>query len=508
MASTQTTGIIDIGSNTVRLAVYQILQGGAHRVVDQGRWPARLSERLTEDGRLPKDAVEELSEVLLHFKRICGKHGARKIRAVATAAIRQSANRQQVLRSIAERTGLRVELLSGEDEARLGSLAALRTMDFSDGYLIDIGGGSTEISLILGRRPAASVSFPFGCVNAKGRYAIGNGPVEPSRIADVQAEIRRQLQAAPWIAEHPGLPLIGLGGTVRALAKMSQRWNDYPLPILHGYELTAGAIRDALNRLAPLSAEKRKKVPGLSKDRADVIVPGLAILGAAAEHCGASRLMVCGAGLRDGLFFETCLPAPADGRIQVLEESIRNLTALYPTAPIGHLHQVRRLALALYARLTEGREPDEETVRLLGAAAVLYRIGAAIDSSDSADPTFYLLTHARWNGLTHREIVLIAAIASYRGTGSLRRKLSPYRALLREGDADRAARLGAVVQLAAALDRSESQAIGDLRVQARGGRLELTASAAHPLPVERMEVESLSKAFKKAWGLAPTLKVR
>ncbi|MBB6671038.1 Ppx/GppA family phosphatase [Cohnella nanjingensis] len=502
--------MIDIGSNTVRLAVYQILESGAFRVIDQGRWPARLSQKLTAEGRLPLEAVAELGEVLRHFRRICRMHGADSIRAVATAAIRQAANRQQVLKTLYEETGLEIELLSGEDEARLGSAAMLRTMDVEDGFIVDIGGGSTEITLLRGREIVSSVSFPIGCVNTAARFGLNGGAVPAHVLEAITADIRDRLQREAWITRHPGLPLVGLGGTVRALAKLRQRNDEYPYTNLHGYEMTSQKIDTALAQLAQLPVDKRRKLPGLSKDRADVIVPGLAILVAVARACKSPRLVVCGAGLRDGLFYETCLPPDGTPTAhQVLEESIRNLTSLYPGAPGGHLNQVQRLALKLYDRLAPGAQIPAPWRRLLDAAARLFRIGAVIDFNDSADHTFYLLMHAHWNGLPHREMLLTAAIASYRGPNPLRRKLAPYRALLEEGDAETAAQLGSLLQLAAALDRSESQAITSLDVSvAKGSRLQLVAAASHPLPVERMEVDALAKEFKKCWGLAPALTVR
>lgn len=501
--------MIDIGSNTVRLAVYQILPNGAHRVIDQGRWPARLSEKLTAEGVLPLDTIDELADVLRHFRRICRMHGASRIRAVATAAIRQATNRRQVLDKLKRLAGLDVELLSGEEEARFGSVAVLRTMSLSDGLLVDIGGGSTEISLLKNRKLVRSVSLPIGCVNIASRHSLNGNAISEERLELMLADIMDKLRAEPWIAQHAGLPLIGLGGTTRALAKLCQRSSDYPYANMHGFELSVRTLDDTIARLAPLKLDKRRKIPGLSKDRADVIVPGLAILQAVVRYSASSRVIVCGAGLRDGLFYETCLPREEDlSPRQVLEDSIRNLTALYPTVPEEHLAQVNRLALTLFDQLAPGAGLPAEARVLLDAATRLFKIGAIIDAGDSADHTFYLLMHAHWNGLSHREILLTAAIASYRSANPLRRKLAPYRRILREGDHQLAIRLGSLLQLAAALDRSESQAISALDVSVRGGnRLRLSATARHSLPVERMEVDSVAREFKKNWGLSPKLTV-
>ncbi|WP_239618302.1 Ppx/GppA phosphatase family protein [Cohnella mopanensis] len=503
------TGIIDIGSNTVRLSVYQLSDNGAYRVVDQGRWPARLSQRLDKSGSLPDEAVEELAEVLRHFKRICHKHGADHIRAVATAAIRQAVNREAIIRQLLETTGLTIEVLSGEDEARIGSQAMLSSLSLADCFVVDIGGGSTEITLVQNRKVVSAVSFPIGCVNTSAKYALGNGTIPASLLTEIQNEVRGLLRTHGWISSHPGLPLIGLGGTVRALAKLHQRESNYAFPHLHGYELSIPDLASALERLSTIPVDKRRKLPGLSKDRGDVIVPGLAILLGVMQQMLTSRLVVCGTGLRDGLFYETCLShQQTDSEDYVLNESIRNLTALYPVAPEEHLEQVSKLALSLYDQLSPGAKIPPEYRRLLDAAARVFRIGTVIDFNDSADHTFYMLLHTHWNGLSHRETILTAAIASYRGTNPLRGKLSPYRMILAEGDDKLIAKLGSLLLLAAALDRSESQAITSLELSVKGNKLRLLAEAKHPLPVERMEVDNIAKELKKNWGITPELTVR
>ncbi|TFE27824.1 Ppx/GppA phosphatase family protein [Cohnella luojiensis] len=509
LTTNQITGIIDIGSNTVRLSVYQLTDNGAYRVVDQGRWPARLSQRMTSDGTLPMETIDELAEVLRHFCRICQKHGAEHIRAVATAAIRQAVNREAIIKKLYDLTGLSVEILSGEDEARIGSRAMLNSLNLADCFVVDIGGGSTEITLIQNRSVVSAASFPIGCVNISSKYGIGEGPAPQSMLSEIQSEVWRLLGKERWISSHPGLPLIGLGGTVRALAKLRQRETNYPFPHLHGYEMIRPDLGLALDNLAMITVEQRRKLPGLSKDRGDVIVPGLAILLGVMGHIHTSRLVVCGAGLRDGLFYETCLPLHrSDSENSVLEESIRNLSALYPVAPEEHLQQVRRLALTLYDRLSADTKLPASSRRLLETAARLFRIGATIDFNDCADHTFYMLLHTNWNGLSHRETILTAAIASYRGSNPLRRKLAAYRSMLEEGDFEAIAKLGSLLQLAAALDRSEAQAITTLELSVKGSKLRLIADARHPLPVEQMEVENIAKEMKKNWGITPELSVR
>ncbi|WP_027087923.1 Ppx/GppA phosphatase family protein [Cohnella panacarvi] len=509
MTKNRITGIIDIGSNTVRLAVYQLSDNGAYRVIDQGRWAARLSQRMDDEGNLTDEAIEELTEVLRHYRRICQMHGTGFIRTVATAAVRQSANRERIVRRLSDATGLTIEVLSGEDEARIGSHAMLCTMGTGDGFVIDIGGGSTEISLLLDREVKFAVSFPFGCVNLASTFALSSNPVPPAVLEDMQSFVMQRLTGEPWIGQYPGLPIIGLGGTVRALAKFQQKMTDYPFHLLHGYELRAEDAASRLNQLAAIPVDKRRKLPGLSKDRGDVIVPGLAILLGIIRHAAASSLVVCGAGLRDGLFYETCVPRfqPKSAE-SVLQESIRNLTALYPTSPEVHLNQVQKLAVTLYECLSVKYSLRPESRLLLETAARLHRIGAAIDYNNSAEHTFYMLMHTHWNGLGHREMLLAASIAAFASAGQHKRNLAPFRAILSDGDIELAARLGTLLQLASALDRSEAQAISAMDLVVMAGKLQIVAHASHPLPVEQRETDAIAREFHKTWGLTPKLDVK
>ncbi|WP_028611885.1 Ppx/GppA phosphatase family protein [Paenibacillus harenae] len=500
----QRIGIIDIGSNSVRLVVYERTVNGAHRVADSSKRHARLSERIDEDGRLSNAALDELIDTLRHFTMICTHNHAGQIRAVATAAIRNAANRQSILRRIKEETGLSIELLSGEEEASYGFLGMINSLQIRDGYLIDIGGGSTELTLFRNRSLVQSVSFPFGCVSLNKRFGV-KGMLNDDGLRALEAYIAEAVNQTGWIGESPGLPLVGVGGTARALGKMHQAAYKYPFPHTHNYPITgehANALFDQMRRL-PL--EKRRKLPGLSKDRADVVVPGVAILRFLFRAAKAAHYRICGAGLRDGLFHATRFPSHPK-LDDVLAYSINNLIALHPEAPKQHVMQVNRLALELYDALNYVYQLPPQTRVLLDTASQLFRIGASIDYYEYARHSFYLIMNSHLNGLTHREIVMIAAIASYKSKSRVRQHISEYRELLNDSDLEIIYKLGTLLQLSAALDRTETQAIGQMNMQMTGQQLVL--QPVHPrgaLAVERREVEELSVEFKKLWGAVPVL---
>ncbi|MBD2870511.1 Ppx/GppA family phosphatase [Paenibacillus arenilitoris] len=500
----QRIGIIDIGSNSVRLVVYERTASGAHRVADSSKRPARLSERIDEDGRLGDSAVDELIDTLRHFVLICDHNHTGQVRAVATAAIRNAANRPAILTRIKNETGLSIELLSGKEEAAYGFLGMINSLQIRDGFLIDIGGGSTELSLFRDRELVRSVSFPFGCVSLNKRFGA-KGMLSDEALKALEALVTGAIREEPWIGEAPGLPLVGVGGTVRALGKMHQAASKYPFPQTHNYPVTGESADALFEQMRSLPLDKRRKLPGLSKDRADVVVPGVAILRALFRATKATHYRICGAGLRDGLFHATRFPSHSK-LDDVLAYSIDNLTALHPEAPKQHVMQVNRLCLELYDVLNHTHQMPPQARVLLDVASRLFRIGGSIDYYEYARHSFYLIMNSHLNGLSHREIVIAAAVASFKSKSRARQHIAEFKELLNETDLDMIYKLGMLLQLSAALDRTETQSIGQLNLIPAGSQLLLRpVRPRSTLAVERREVDELAGEFKKLWGLLPVL---
>ncbi|MHA6485216.1 Ppx/GppA phosphatase family protein [Paenibacillus sp. strain BS8-2] len=493
-----------MGSNSVRLVVYERTDRGSHRVVDGSKRSTRLSGKMDEGGSLPQEDIVELVDTLNHFTLICANHDIGQIRAVATAAIRNAVNRDEILGQIKIGTGLVIELLSGEDEASFGFLGMINSLDADQGYLIDIGGGSTEVSLFKDRELIQSVSFPFGCVSMNKTFDSKEGLSDESLKA-IETIVTAAVKEHPWIGEISGLPLIGVGGTVRALGKVHQAAIDYPLRQTHNYIIEKQGVDELFHTMRAMPLDRRRKLPGLSKDRADVIIPGIAILRVISRIIRASHYRICGAGLRDGLFHSTRFPN-APRLADPLAYSLKNLSSLHTEAPKQHVMQVNRLSLELVDILKSQVPLAAEATRLLDTASQLHRIGASIDYYDYAPHTFYLIVHSQLNGMTHRELVMTAAIASFRGKGKAKTQTAPYRLLLSEADLDIIVKLGMLLQLAAALDRSETQRIGELRIRVQDAQLILTPQLPRgSLALERREIEELSSEFKKHWELEPVL---
>lgn len=492
-------GIIDIGSNSIRLVVYEQTENGAHRVIDESKESARLSEKIDTEGRIEPEGVAKISETLSHFRLLCETHRVRSIRAVATAAIRNAVNGAQVLTQLQEESGICIDIISGEDEARYGFLGMINTIDIDDGFLVDIGGGSTEVSLFRDRALVRSVSFPFGAVNTTKHYSRG-GNVTETDVQRIRTLVETAVASEPWIREYPGLTLVGLGGTIRNVAKIDQKVKKYSLQHAHNYEMDPADVDKLLTELAALNVEQRKRYEGLSKERADIIVPGMAILKTIFELTGSERYLISGSGLRDGLFYETVLPEQPL-LTDVLEYSVRNLLLLHPSVPIGHVEHVNRLALGMFDDLEELHGLGGRSRLLLHAASLLYRIGISVNYYDYYKHTFYLMAHSRLNGLSHREIVICSLVAAFKTEKKTRLMAAPYRDILAESDLQLAVKLGSLLQLAASLDRSETQPIQRLEARIMKRDLKLLLNCRRQPEAELRQLHAIQRDFEKIWGL-------
>lgn len=492
-------GIIDIGSNSIRLVIYEINALGAYRVVSEHKDSARLSERIGYDGILHSKDIISIVPILSHYALLCRVHEVQTVRAVATAAIRNAVNSAEIVRVLEEQTDLRIEVLSGSEEARYGYLGVINSIDIRDAFIIDIGGGSTEVTLLRNRQLLNSVSFPFGAVNTT-RQFMKNANLTEQEIADIRRMAEEAVIAHPWITSSPNLPMIGLGGTIRTLGKMSQKKAKYPLQLAHNYELKPGELRAFVTMLSSLPLEKRKKVDGISKERSDIIVPGLIILDTLFGAAGASRCIISGSGLRDGLFFETLDPKQPIFP-DVLESSLHNLLALHPNAAEKHVRRVDQLAMQLYDKLHTQEQLEDRSRQYLHAAALLHRIGVSVHYYHFQKHTQYMIANARIDGFTHREIVICSLIATYKTKSRTHQQALAYKDLLKESDELLIVKLGTLLHLAAALDYSETQPVQELLVNLSETNLTLKLMCIHNPILELKELANITKDFEKTWGI-------
>jgi len=500
----ESVGIIDIGSNTVRLSVVELRPDGAYRVRHEQKAGLRLADRLGPERVLGPVAAAETSRILSAFAAAGADWQVGLWLAVGTAAVRQAVDGAAFLHTVAEGTGITPRLLGGEEEARLGLIGALNTLAETEGFAVDVGGASTEVTRFTDRRRTASLSLPLGAVNATARFGFGEA-APAAALEALRAALDAEATAAQWLRPTPGATLIGIGGTVRSISKLDRKRRGYPLHATHNYALDPAEVLDLAERLAVMSARDRERLPGLEPERADLIAAGAALLGWVITRLEPARLIVSGAGLREGLFFSHLLRDRAEPLFpDVLEASTENLERLHGL-PEVRARRLGALAAALWDQLGPLVGAPAAAARLVPPAARLREVGSALSYYDWEQHTFYLLREARLYGLDHRERLLLAAAASYAGPGRVREHLQPFGSLLAPGDERLAVRMGVTAALTHAVDRACRGAALPLEVAAVPSAVRLTP-ATPPLDgalAPATLAEDFRKAFGRALGLGP-----
>lgn len=296
--------VIDLGSNSFRMVVFKEGDGGWEREQDLSRG-VRVGEGLVRSGRIGEAAIGRALRALEEFAAVCSSYelGGGEIEAVATSAIRDADNGGELLELVRKRTGLEVRVLSREQEARYGYLAAVNSTGLSDGCVLDLGGGSLQLVRVTGRLAREMGSWRLGAVRMTERFLDGEGPAQPERLQALRAHVARKLRRAPWLSSAGG-QLVGIGGTVRNLAAAAERAQGMPGEDVQGFSIEQGVLDELVERLAALPPRERGSVPGIKPNRADIVLAGAVVVREVMRAGGFPRVGVTAWGLREGVFLE------------------------------------------------------------------------------------------------------------------------------------------------------------------------------------------------------------
>ncbi len=491
-------GVIDLGSNTTRLIVMAYNRPSCYRLMDEVRESVRLIDGMGDDRALQPAAMERAIDSLAMFKALCQGAGVAHVIAVGTSAVRDASNQTAFLARVKDETGLDVRVLSGEEEAYYGYLGVVNSTAVQHGFVLDIGGGSTEVTHIANRQFGAWVSRPVGAVRFTQRY-IHTDPISTKDYHALEQGADEQFTDLDWFAATPNTRLVGIGGTIRNLARVAQKRSKYPLERLHGYILHRDMLRRIITTLRNKNQTERETIAGLNSERADVILAGAMVLYRAMLHSGYTEIEVCGQGLREGIFYEQFLNDRSPPIIDnVRQFSVYNLVQQFHYEP-AHVEKVRELSISIFDQTTALHGYGAWERELLGAAAILHDIGVTVSYYDHHKHSAYLLQHSGLPGFSPREIALLTVLVrSHRKGDVLTREFDT---MLQPDDATRLARLAAMLRLAEFLERSKSQAIDHVQIELTNGTMRIHVYASGDVTAEIWNATRRSRLFQKAFGL-------
>lgn len=461
----QRIAAIDIGSNSVRSIVADVSPSGEIRILNEMKAAPRLGGGLTKDGSMNEAAMEHAIEEIGRMATLATQLGARRVDTVATSAVRAATNAPEFLRRVRDRTGLRVRVLTGEEEAKLAFRSAVGHFELGSGraVVLDIGGGSLEVALSADGLLERLASFPFGAIRLTEKY-LGEAP-RPRDIEGLRKDIRPTLRKMLPVRDWRGATIIGSGGTFTNLAGIHLARRGLKPRTVHGTRIPRAEVLHILEWLANLTPAQRAGVPGLNPARADIIVAGLAVIAEVLSRVEASEVVVSGFGIREGLLLEgarvrTQVADPGEARARSVRAFAERCRFEAP-----HAEQVQRLALQLFDAMGKRLGATLEERDLLADAALLHDVGYHISYDKHHKHSYHLILHADLLGLSPEEQVTVAHVARYhRGADPDRLKHGEYGQLQRDARR-RIKRLAAILRVADGFDRGHVGAVERLKVR-------------------------------------------
>jgi exopolyphosphatase/guanosine-5'-triphosphate,3'-diphosphate pyrophosphatase len=455
---------IDVGSNSIRLLVAEYGPASGLKVVDEVKEQPRLATGLAQTGRLDPETMERAIAALKRMQAVCERRGVKRIRAVATAAVREATNGPAFAARVRREVGIPLEIIDAHTEAALSYRSVAHHFPLQGGRTVvaDIGGGSLDLIAAVDGLIEDSRSLPFGAVRLTELHLAGQGD-QPRAVRRLRELLRRQFRRALPLRDWSAGALIGSGGSFTNLGRMAaaRRGGDGQEPV-HGSSVTVAEIENLLSWLSGLSVEKRAQVPGLNPLRADIILAGLAVTVELMERIEAREVKISAFGLREGLVLQMAgvETEPAGG------EPLRQIREFVERCHCDreHAEHVRHLSLQLFDQLAELLEAGPQERGLLEMAALLHDVGQLVSYRKHHKHSFQLIVHAEALPLTPRDRLMVALVSRYHRRRGPRRKHREFGGL---PAADRRVvrRLAGILRIAEGLERGHTGIVEAIRCE-------------------------------------------
>lgn len=504
-------GIVDMGSNAIRFLVAEAA-GGKLAILENHRLPVRLGRDVFHTGQIPEATMSATVDAFRRFRATCDRLGAKHVRAIATAAMREARNRDLLVDRIRQAANVEVEVISGTQEAYLLKLGVETRIDLQKGrsLLVDVGGGSVEVVLVDHGEVVSADSYRLGALRLLEALppseAAGESFVEllnkhlhslERRIADRFESARIDRYAA-------------VGGNIDSLADLLA--GKAPLPRRDGVEACSlDAIRSEVLDLAALPVAERILQRGLKEDRADTIVPAGIVYTRLGELAGQDHVLVPRVGIKDGLLQEVVQghfeSFAAEDHVDAVLSSCRAMGRRFHFES-EHAETVLTLARQLFDQLRELHGLGGRARVLLEAAALLHDVGVAVNNDGHHKHSQYLIEATELVGLSEEERHLVALLARYHRKAPPAREHEEF-AALRRRERTMLERLAALLRLADALDRQHGGVVRGVTVRIREESVDLqpllAGSAESRLSLEAQAVEEKGTLFHSLFGKRPRL---
>ena len=478
--------VIDVGFNSLKMVRYKVEPDGTSKAYGQLGALAKLGEGLDRTGYLGAEPISRTVDALRLCRETASLESIRHVLLIGTSPVREAANREEFLRRVQEETGLKMRVLTGNEEALFGVLGALRSIDASSVLFFDLGGGSLELTYADNFRIKRILSLPLGALKLTSMYAGKDGMFSKKARAKMAKHIAQVLPSRRELALSKETVLVGTGGTVRAMGRFDQDAVDYPFDKVHNYSISADSVEQMSREFFKLKIVELDRMDAIGEGRSETVAAGALVVRTIMKRLDFGELTVSTHGLRDGILAEFLEGGARHPDTLAQKEEIERLLSR-PEQPLGMPDHAELLGC-----LARNGLIDERQRKILLTATARGRSPECVEAD--ADALFGELMSEDLP-MSHQDQLLLAiSLVRARRPRTANWLVRKYGAVLSH-DAKMVKMMGACLRLMEVLDRSKAQ----FRVAYSGGlRISIIQSEGpFPLELSRMAALGLASAIRK-----------
>ncbi|KPK27326.1 MAG: exopolyphosphatase [Nitrospira bacterium SG8_3] len=504
--------VIDIGTNSIHMVLAEIGKGFSYKIVDRIKEMARLGDGTFTSHRLSPEAMDRGLTVLKRFSMLAKNKGFDPILPIATSAVREAENGGDFLKLVRKELGLRVRVITGEEEARLIYLGVRNSMDFSrfPAMLVDIGGGSVELMACTQKRLKFVRSLKLGAIRLKDQFLKADSPDKKmiQRLENlVDQALKKSLSKKRFTQFNQLVATSGMAGNLAEIIYLAR--TGRPLSQIDMATIELDEVREVEGLLRTKDPQARLKIPGLDPRRVDTLYPGVLVLRLLMERIGIKQVRISDKAIREGVIYDFIQQHQEGLRAEqeiphVRRRQVLLLARRYHYSKV-HAHHVAKLALSLFDQTKALHQLGDREREWLEYAALLHDIGHHITENKHHKHTYYLMTHADLPGFSSEEVSIMANVARYHRHGQPKIKHKGFRVL----DKDQrkiVSCLSAILRIADGLDRSHFSVVKKIDIEP-GSPLRLHVSFRYDPELELWTTERRKKLFEKIFHCSVELVV-
>lgn len=496
----QTIAAIDVGSNAMRMVVGRVVYDGKVEVVENLRLPVRLGQDAFTTGIVSEETAQQTVDAFIRFSKIADDHDVQNLRSVATSAMREITNSDLLIDRIARTTGIDIEIINGEEEARLIHLAVAQSVNLKDKHalLIDIGGGSVEVTLSLNGNIISTESYNMGTVRLLKKLSNEKDTAPPfHKLVREYAEAARHRIDRELGSKKIDI-CIGTGGNIEEMGKLREKLFKRD----SDRAITLQELDKLVETLSRMKVEERMRKFKLKPDRADVILPASIVLQMIAHEAKIKEVVIPNVGLKDGVLWDMAYNLQESVHVSPREQVWTSALRLGEKYQFDaeHAKLVAHLAGRLFDQSCALHNLDEENKLLLEIGALLHDIGHFINTVEHNKHGYYILKASPLIGLSENQQNIVANIMLYHRKSTPSIEDGGFRALTPK-DRLVVIKLSALMRLADGLDVSHTARVKDIQLEHQKNVWKLKLQGAGDLMLERWTLEKRQKLFQDVFGV-------